>query len=258
MKIASINVSVLLNQWGGINRFKKINNPKTISEFIFKFDIIATQEMTFRYLKNINKYIDNRYVSVGEYRYGNDGLSKFLPFNEGCHIFSKHKILQFETRQLNTRDSRLPFLKRMPLSRTQIKRIANIVLIQTEKYGTICVINVHLDYTSDIIQSNQLNNLKSIIEKYIDEYKVILMGDFNMELKDKHFQNFIDNIYINYKLSRLPINNYSYFKKNKRKIIDHIFVPIESEITDYEIISIIDQNGNNISDHNAVFVDISL
>lgn len=67
-------------------------------------------------------------------------------------------------------------------------RVATIVVTEDNEHRKICMINTHLDYQIPSIQAKQLEKLKSIILKYSKDYRIILTGDFNMELNDNNFK----------------------------------------------------------------------
>lgn len=73
-------------------------------------------------------------------------------------------------------------------------RIVTIVISEDPEHNKICMINTHLDYQIPSIQMKQLDALKKLIGKYSQSYDIFLTGDFNMEIGNKMFDSFVDDV----------------------------------------------------------------
>lgn len=126
-------------------------------------------------------------------------------------------------------------------------RIVTIVLTKINNIN-ICAINTHLEYQIPSIQKRQLEVLKNIIEKYYQDYQIILTGDFNMEITEDNLKEFIDNI-LNYNLKRVEVNDKTNADKFPQETaIDHIFIPNSWDIVEKGTKTI-----DYVTDHKEVY-----
>lgn len=135
-------------------------------------------------------------------------------------------------------------------------RIATIVIIDDENIGNFCMINIHLDYQVPSIQLRQLKSVLNLIEIYSKNYKVILTGDFNMEISDEKFKNFINEIEKN-NIKHVKIDGYSWYdKEGNGKMLDHIFIPEKWQIEDAYIDNC--KDVATTSDHRPVVAKVKI
>ena len=80
------------------------------------------------------------------------------------------------------------------------------------------------------------------------------MGDFNLDLGDELFINFINKLE-SIGIKRVPMNEKTNASKySEESAIDHVFVSNEFKILDYGTYD----DLTNITDHKAIYVDIEL
>lgn len=121
---------------------------------------------------------------------------------------------------------------------------------ENEGHRKICMINTHLDFKIPSIQIRQLDAIKKLVQKYDQDYDVILTGDFNMQVSDKRFASFINDVKDQIKHVDIASSTW-HGKHGEEATLDHIFIPKDYKI---ENAGTIDSNG--ISDHDAIFADI--
>ena len=113
------------------------------------------------------------------------------------------------------------------------------------------MINTHLDYQIPAIQVRQLKSIKELINKYGKDYPLVLTGDFNMELGNKNFDDFVYGI--GNELEHVYISGDMWHgKNNEGKSLDHIFVSKDFDIENAGIIS-----SMETSDHDVVYATVS-
>lgn len=245
MKIASFNI-----------KHRIFRNNKNISNDVFNIiknndiDILCTQEIPRSLARSFLRVMKGYSVN-GDSRYHH--YFKSLPFNEKTPIITKNKVVNTKTirykNKINNISEFFKYLKHLPI----IPRIATIVIVKVKDDRDICVINTHLDYKLSIIQKKQLNHLIEIISEYKDKYDIVLTGDFNMDEKDEHFINFINSIN-KIGLEKVSINGFTWRgKKNKKRILDYIFVSKNLQLKGYGLIE-----SKSLSDHEIVYVDINI
>ena len=245
MKIASFNI-----------KHRIFRNNKKISTDVLKLindnkiDVLCTQEIPRGLAKCFSKTMRGFSVS-GDSRYHH--YLKSLPFNEKTPIITKNKVVTTKTIRYKNKIKNIKeffaYLKHIPI----IPRIATIVIIKVKDSKDICVINTHLDYKLTLIQKKQLNHLLEIVSLYKDKYEIILTGDFNMDESDQHFCDFIKNL-DELLIKKVSINGYTWIgKKNKKRVLDYIFVSSSLQINDKGII-----NSNTLSDHEIIYVDVQI
>lgn len=249
LKIGSFNTkNNSINSKGG-RREDGVSNADILANQIKEneFDLLGTQELTIKYVNELASRLKS-YQFYGHYRYGN--LLTQIPFNENNNIITNKDVVSQSTIWLPWVANNFPDLKNSITKMSIMPRIATIVIINDQIHGKICMINTHLDYQIPSIQIRQLQALKKIIEKYYSKYPIILTGDFNMEIEDKKFNNFISDLK-DYDMKRVGINESTWYDKNGTgKTLDHIFLPTDWNIQNA---GIIDLKGT--SDHKGIFVE---
>ena len=270
LKIASINTKDnSINRTGGI-REDGTSNAEILADIIKKenLDLIGTQELTIEYVnalqrelnfkQNIygqNELYTGKYQFTGSYRYGDLFLK--MPYNENNNIIIKHQNEQ-DKEILEERTVWLPWipdnfndLKTSITKLSIMPRIATIVVLKDEIFGSLCMINTHLDYQLPSLQIRQLKALKQLILKYQQKYPVIVTGDFNMQPSDNHFQSFITDLKEN-NIKRVEINESTWYGKDvESKEVDHIFIPTDFLIEDAGII-----DSKETSDHKFIHAHV--
>ena len=197
-------------------------------------DILGTQETTIRNLRFCEPILkEYNYKIFGSGRYKNIG-----------HIFPIN--LANETNSIIFKDTLGKGISTttMPWIGTALPRI-----ITRADFEDIVFLNTHLDNMNTKIKIKQLKFIKQIIKNLVnDDKNVILTGDFNMTLKNKHFREFIHS------LSLLNIKRVEANENSCRGInfgpLDHIFIPKEFEVEE------ITQPTSTISDHKPIIVKI--
>lgn len=214
------------------NEYKKRNQDynnkvKKIVKYIYdnNIDCIALQEVTPKYSDTLRKLINKEYNIYGNYRFKKNKLVERL--NESVKVATKYKIKNYNTMYL----SKFLFFPRI------------ITTLETDEF---LFVNVHLEFWSSYFRNKELNNLYNYINLN-KEKNIILVGDFNVEINDSHFLNFID------RLSKININLVDN-KENthKEKIIDYIFVSDKYEILDIYV----EKKLKQISDHSPLIVKL--
>ena len=245
MKIASFNIKHRIfrnNQVISKNVLDVINNNK--------IDILCTQEIPRGLARAFKKYMPGFTIN-GDSRYHH--YLKSLPFNEKNPIITKNEVIETKTVRYKNRIKNIKeffkYLKHIPI----IPRIATIVIVKIKDDKDICVINTHLDYKLSIIQKKQLDHLLKIIEEYKNKYDIVITGDFNMDISDKHFSLFIESLKET-NIDMVKTKGYTWRnKKGKEKILDYIFISSHLEVNRFGIIK-----SNDLSDHEIIYVDISI
>ena len=235
-----------INRNGGI-REDGIDNTQLMADEIEKFDLLGTQELTIKFVNALKLKIGN-YKLYGNYRYGK--LLAKMPYNENNNIITNKKVVSSKTVMLPWIANNIKDLKTSIVKMSIMPRIATIAIVEDSNGNQICMINTHLDYQVKSIQIRQLEALKKLINKYKQKYPIILTGDFNMELTDDHFKEFVDDIKPD--LQHVTVSDKTWHGNNGEETnVDHIFVSNEYEVQDKGVIS-----SNGISDHDILYADI--
>lgn len=249
IRVGSFNIKDnSINRNGGL-RPDGINNADLISDMIKEkeFDLLGTQELTIKYVNALALRLSN-YKFYGNYRYGN--LLTSMPFNENNQIITNRSVLDSKTIKLPWVADNLRDLTASIVKLSIMPRIATIVIAENEGHRKICMINTHLDFKIPSIQIRQLDAIKKLVQKYDQDYDVILTGDFNMQVSDKRFASFINDVKDQIKHVDIASSTW-HGKHGEEATLDHIFIPKDYKI---ENAGTIDSNG--ISDHDAIFADI--
>ena len=239
-----------INRNGGI-REDGTDNAKILAQKIKEknFDILGTQELTIKYTTRLKQLLPH-YKFCGDYRYGNMLIN--MPYNENNQIITKQNILDTQTIWLPFVAHNLKDLK-TSISKTSIMpRIATIAITENNDGQKICTINTHLDYQVPSIQIRQLKALSKIVRTYSAQYPIILTGDFNMELKEEHFNDFVHSMEKE-NIKRVEISKNTWYpKEGNGKTEDHIFIPKNWIVEDCGVIQ--DEEMGELSDHKAIYV----
>ena len=238
MKLLSFNVRnrYKLKNYDGI--YKNNDTVKKLSNYIIqnKIDVVCLQEV-------IELYRDRLTLELNDYKvYGNPRISngflarisnKIKRFNESVNIYSNLKIVK----NINYR---LPFLPDL------LPRVATRIDLK----NNITVINTHLSAYNKISKNRQLKKLYKIIKK-IDN-PVILLGDFNMNIKSNILSRFINEMDL-IGIKHIDVKGRT-FKKSKRDLpIDHVFVSKELKIKKIEKIK---DKEVSFSDHYPILIEM--
>ncbi|MDD6223749.1 MAG: endonuclease/exonuclease/phosphatase family protein [bacterium] len=213
-----------------------------------KIQILATQEMVSSTLKILRKSLKSYHV-VGNYRYGKSKLVRSISYldkyNEANNIITNLPVLTAKTTELPWFPRNLKELYNGLFKyKTITPRIMTEAILDIENYGRIRVINTHLSVHLRGINRLQLKKLKKKIES--STIPVILMGDFNTNIKDKAFQKFITEVEC-YDLKRIDFNGSTFKKHKRRSAIDHIFIPTDWQVVEVKTIN--DSYLDDYSDH---------
>jgi endonuclease/exonuclease/phosphatase family metal-dependent hydrolase len=230
----------------------KETNADAIAEMINhqKFDLFGMQELTAKYFKELSLRLKD-YKFYGKYRYGR--LFKGLSYNENNNIITNKKVMFERTIWLPWIANNFKDLKLGVKKKSIMPRIATIVIVEDKDNGKLCMINTHLSSRISSIQLCQLKKLKEIIMKYNKKYPIILTGDFNMEISDKRFSDFIFGIKA-FGMKHINIEGNTWQNKSgKAKSFDHIFIPEDWVVKNAGIIDL-----KNVSDHKAIYVEADI
>jgi len=248
------------------NNVKNRNNKKNgtndnayllaIHIFEKQYDVLGTQELTKKFRKQVDDYLDE-YNFYGGYQYGRGILGTKIPFikdyNQSNQIITAKKVVSAKTRVLPwipfNLDDLIKGLKKRSISR----RIVTMIELEGAS-NRLYVINTHLDYYLPNVQQRQLDFLIKKVKKYHKYGAVVLMGDFNLQINNPMFKKF-ENKLNELGLRRVPVTEKTNSEKFKTKTaIDHIFIPKEWKIAscgtfDTEDLAL-------VTDHKAVYVDV--
>lgn len=221
-----------------------------------KYDILGTQEVTINFTNNLLKYLDN-YSLYGKFQYGKGIIGTKIKiikdYNQANQIITHYKVNNVRTYTLPWIPYTYKDLVRGLKKKSITKRMVTVIetIINNNK---VYILNAHLDYYIPNIQNKQLEYLLKRINKLKEYGNIILMGDFNLDLSNDKFNNFIcelDKIGIN----RVPIKEKTNASKYKEESsIDHIFISSEFKILEYGIFDDI----SDITDHKAIYVDVDI
>lgn len=116
------------------------------------------------------------------------------------------------------------------------------------------MINTHLDYETPSLQIRQLEEIKKLVLKYKEKYPIIVTGDFNMQMKDERFQDFVLDMKEN-GIERVQIDEATHQDKTgEKKTLDHIFVSKDFDVMNAGVIKM--EEYAKTSDHDPIFADI--
>lgn len=230
---------------------RKESNTKQIADIINKneIDFFGAQE-TIKIQEDAIKKLLDGYSINGKHRCGD--LFVNMPYNEGNPGITNQKVIESNTIWLPFIANNFGDLKESITKMSIMPRIATTTIIEDKEYRNLCMINTHLDYQIPSIQIRQLETLKKLILKYNQDYEIFLTGDFNMELGNKMFEEFMSDM--KDVITRVDVNQSTWNGKNgESKTVDHVFIPNNEKwsITDAGIIDL-----TGASDHNAVYANL--
>ena len=238
MKLLSFNVRNRYKIKNYDGTYKNNDTVKKLSNYIIqnKIDVVCLQEVIELYRDRLTLEL-NDYKVYGNPRMGRSIFTKVIDiikrFNESVNIYSNLKIVK----NINYR---LPFLPDL------LPRVATRIDLK----NNITVINTHLSAYNKISKNRQLKKLYKIIKK-IDN-PVILLGDFNMNIKSNILTRFINELDL-IGIKHIDIKGRT-FKKSKRDLpIDHVFVSKELKIKKIEKIK---DKEVSFSDHYPILIEM--
>jgi endonuclease/exonuclease/phosphatase family metal-dependent hydrolase len=233
MKILTINI---INNKDNRNN---INNSLILAKKIkeLDIDIIGVQELSKSFASNLLNNLAG-YNRYGEYRYK---LNYF--FNESDSIITNKKVRESSTYKLPYKPSNIKDLIVGVKKKRLAKRLVTDIILEDK----IIIFNTHLSLSMRGVQKKELAYLERLITKYKDNYKVIVMGDFNMTSDNSNFKEFV-NYLKNINIMRVPIDEITHNKFSKA--IDHIFIDKKFKLKDYKLIEL------SITDHKGIYIEI--
>ena len=176
--------------------------------------------------------------------------SNVLLHEPGASISNTTQIVKKKTYILPWFPFKFKDFKKAFKKKCIMPRLATFIKSKIED-KVIYTINVHLDYYIYDVQKREIKKLLKIISKYKDSGSIILMGDFNLELDEQLFIDFIEELK-KIGINRVPVSektNSSCYRS--KSAIDHIFLSDDFKILDYKTIEL-----ENITDHKAIYVDV--
>lgn len=221
----------------------------------FKFDILATQEMIYSTLNHLKKEFPT-YRMAGHSRYGESAIINQIKtlkkYNEYATIITKFSILREKTISLPWLPTSIKDLYHGLFKyRSITPRVLTDIIVDIDGLGRLRILNMHLDCHMNTVRRRQLNYILNYIKA--SNLPVILLGDFNSNLKNKLFQKFIRNL-DSLGLQRVEYNHKTFHKSKKDSPIDHIFVPKEYMIDKVGIIE--NDRIKQYSDHYPLYAII--
>ncbi len=224
----------------------KNNYHRLIREY--KINILCTQEMIKTTIDILKKQFHS-YHMIGNYRYGSSKLvgriGSLNKFNEGNQIITNLPVYKDETTELPWFPrSFKDFYKGIFKYKSVTPRIVTETILEIEGYGRVRFLNTHLDCHLKRTKLLQLNKLRRKINS--STIPVVLTGDFNTDIKDKVFLDFINDME-KQGLKLIEFNDKTFKKSRKKLAIDHIFIPSSWEVT--EIKTIDEDYLDKYSDH---------
>lgn len=198
-----------------------------------KIDILCTQEL-FNICENdiIKDLSKTNYKIYGNYRFK---LGIFKKINEKVGIITNQKVLLDKTYHL-------PYLPSL------LKRVVTKIIIDTNEFGKLAIINTHLDYMFDFVKKRQLKKLIKLVKD--EKLPIILTGDFNLKNNNPIFNNFVNELE-SLNLKRIEINEKTLKQSKYHRAIDHIFVSNSIKVKNVEVVKNLE-----ISDHYPVLIEI--
>ncbi len=250
-----------VNRLGGLDS-NGVDNAKILAGHIENngYYFLCTQELTRVFSKRLLEHLKN-YKLYGEYRYGSSSLvqkmSSLDSFNENNAIITNKNVLTTTTNLLPWFPSNPKDLIESLRKCSIMPRIITMVEISDNNFGSIYVLNTHLDYQIRDVQIRQLKSIYNIVKILSKTYPVVLTGDLNMEINvDAHFDEFITEL-DKLGLQRIEVNEKTNSQKfSNKSAIDHIFIPKNWYIENAGLIN--DDTLDNLTDHKGVFADIKI
>lgn len=253
-----------INRNGGI-KDSGLDTAKILADHIQNKEYLCfnTQELTRVFSNRIQEYLSH-YKLYGSPRYGDSNLVRKLKmiddWNETNAIIANNK-----ERILGNETVHLPFISRNPIGLVKsvlkgsiMPRIVTITYMNDKIIGDLAIMNTHLDYQTPNVQKNQLKNLLKFI-KIIQEVipqNIVLTGDFNMEIDNPLFDDFIN------KLDKLGLKRIEENRKTNadkfpnKSAIDHMFIPNKWIVEEYGLIE--GDEISEITDHKGIYANVKI
>lgn len=221
-----------------------------------KVDILTTQEMIDSTLNVLTKKFP-MYHFIGKGRYGTGPFQKKIntlkKYNEHASIITKLPVLQQKTNSLPWLPSNIKDLYNGIFKyRSITPRVLTDAVVEIDSGKRIRILNTHLECHVNTVRKRQLNYIKEYIKD--SNLPVILLGDFNSNLTNKAFLNFVKELET-LGLKRVEYNHRTFRKSKKDTPIDHIFIPKELEVKECGIIK--EEKLEKYSDHFPLYVIIN-
>lgn len=239
------------------NRDIRNDNANVLATHIINnnYSILGTQELTINFTNRVKKILDN-YKVVGRFQFGKGLLGTKLPiirdYNQGNQIITNLECISSKTYTMPWIPTNFKDLKKAWKKKSLTKRIITILHVVNDD-NDIYIMNTHLDYYIPSVQQRQLNYIYKKIIKYQKKGFVVLMGDFNLDLDEEMFNEFINKL-DSINIKRVPVNDKTNASKySEKSAIDHIFIPSNWNINNCGTFDKLD-----ITDHKAVYVDIEI
>ena len=175
-------------------------------------------------------------------------------YNEHASIITKLPVLSEKTNSLpwlpmNIKDFYNGIFKYHSIT----PRVLTDIVVEIDSGRRIRVLNTHLDCHMNTVRKRQLNYIIEYIKG--SNLPVILLGDFNSNLTNKAFLNFVKQLET-IGLKRVEYNHKTFRKSRKDTPIDHIFLPEKLEVKECGIIK--EERLEKYSDHFPVYVTINI
>ncbi len=246
LHIATINIQnkYKIKNYDGLYEGK--DYVKMLFDLLEKYDldIVGLQEVNPRYFNRMQKFLDSKYWCYGKSRYPQNLLTNSIPFlqtfNESVPIITRKRVLHKKTKVL-------PFLS------SYVPRIVTIMVVEIDKIGPVTILNTHLDCLKNKTKVKQLHFLLQQIRQI--RTPVILMGDFNMTIKNDDFLIFIEELK-KLNISHIGIYEKTYKNAKSNYAIDHIFLSDCFQVE--EIILVKDAYLQDFSDHYPIILKLHL
>lgn len=249
MNIMSFNIKN--DSYLSLNKWKK--RKKVALAIINKYqpDIIGLQELTEDRMVDFASL--NKYRIVGENR------------NKKFNILNEKSAIAYDASKYQLLDSKTIWLSKTPLIRGSknimsiFPRICTYARLQDNNGKIINVFNTHLDHLFPFVRYDECLYLAKFIKENSNDHHVIIMGDFNTNIKSKALNYLLCNLNIIDCYQKGIIHNthhvFSNNIDNDKLPIDYIFLSKDLII---ENTKIIDDSIDNIypSDHYPILCQI--
>lgn len=244
----------------------KLNNWKYRKEAVTtliraeNIDILGAQEVLANQLKDINERLPE-YNSIGVGREDGREKGEFSPIYYKKDKFTVVKSGYFWLSETKDKPSKG--------WDAACERIATWAQLQDKVTGKIVfVLNTHLDHVGTVARQKSVEMLKKNTAVLSEGLPQIIMGDFNADPESTVIKQMLipaDSVVLfNTKAiakkvfgSTWTFNGFGTVAIKERPIIDYIFVNKAVRVKEHHIAPET-ANGKFISDHSAVFVNVSL
>lgn len=246
LNIATINIQnkYKLKKYNGLT--EKEDHTKMLLDLIedYKLDLVGLQEVNPRYKKRLKEHLGSSYSYHGKSRYKDIKLFRHFEFlytfNESVPIITKLEVKKEKTKYL-------------PWISSYVPRIVTMLEVNTKELGPIVVLNTHLDNRKSKTKAKELTYLAKMIEKI--KKPVILMGDFNMTIKNDDLKRFISDMkHLN--ISHVEIQEKTFKEATSNVAIDHVFLSDCFQVK--EVILEKRDKYKHFSDHYPIILKIHL